>query len=327
MKKIISFVMCLLAISSTISASSSTTVLLQHGENVTLFDADKIGEALEAAEDGDVIYLNEGTYPAFNITKKVCVKGVGELSIIDGNIDIAIPDKQTLSEPIFEYLYIKGLVSVNKEITGIKFKQCNIGGIKFNAKINDAYIDRCRLSGYTIASTSYGLYNGETYTVNITANGASNIYKVPYVKGLTITNSYISGINCNRDCQNTNYINCEIYKGYTNTDYWITGGTFINSITGGMNLSDAKLVNSSYSYNYNNTCDVVDCYKNETLKSGDTKYLQSNGYLGNDGTIIGVFGGNTPFTLIPNVPKVTNSSLKVDTKKQELNVTLSVSPK
>ena len=61
--------------------------------------------------------------------------------------------------------------------------------------------------------------------------------------------------------------------------------------------------------------------------SSSAEALKNQNYIGNDGTVIGICGGNTPYTLVPSVPKVTESSLKVDTKKQELNVTLSVSPK
>ena len=54
--------------------------------------------------------------------------------------------------------------------------------------------------------------------------------------------------------------------------------------------------------------------------------LQSNGYLGTDGTVVGIDGGDTPFTLVPSVPKVTSSDLQLDNEKKELNVTLTVSP-
>lgn len=53
----------------------------------------------------------------------------------------------------------------------------------------------------------------------------------------------------------------------------------------------------------------------------------ANGHVGNDGTAIGPLGGTTPFTLVPTVPRVTESSLKVDPQKKELNVTVTVTPK
>ena len=62
-----------------------------------------------------------------------------------------------------------------------------------------------------------------------------------------------------------------------------------------------------------------ECYYN-------TSQLQSNGYLGTDKTVVGIYGGDTPYTLEPSVPKVTSSSLDLDMEKKELNVKLTVSP-
>ena len=336
MKKIISFVMCLLAISSTISASSSTTVLLQHGENVTHFNADKIGDAFEAANDGDVIYLNEGTYPAFNITKKVYVKGVGSLTIINGDINIAIPNEPTLEEPILEYLNVSGLVSITKSTKGLRLKQCRIESVSFDAITEDAYIDRCNL--YANANrNNRSLVIDKTYKTTITVDDETTTYEYPYVKKLTVTNSYVKGPADNSICPNTSYINCNIDTRSANGygDINLDGGYYINCIlvcyyvNNISEIRDATLINSYYQGNpafYN--CKKSNCYNgNDFLWSSSAEALKNQNYIGNDGTVIGICGGNTPYTLVPSVPKVTESSLKVDTKKQELNVTLSVSPK
>ena len=60
--------------------------------------------------------------------------------------------------------------------------------------------------------------------------------------------------------------------------------------------------------------------------SRDTNYLQTNNYLGTDGNVVGIYGGDTPFTLEPSVPKVTSSDLDLDLEQKKLNVTLTVSP-
>jgi len=44
-----------------------------------------------------------------------------------------------------------------------------------------------------------------------------------------------------------------------------------------------------------------------------------------DGTIIGMFGGTSPYNLVPNVPTVTESKVSVDTANKKLNVSLKVS--
>ena len=71
------------------------------------------------------------------------------------------------------------------------------------------------------------------------------------------------------------------------------------------------------------------CYTITYFNDTSTSSLQSNGYLGTDGTVVGIYGGATPYDdnmLVPSVPKVTSSDLQLDMEQQKLNVTLTVSP-
>ena len=58
----------------------------------------------------------------------------------------------------------------------------------------------------------------------------------------------------------------------------------------------------------------------------ESRYDLSN-YLGTDGTQVGVYGGTTPFTLDPQVAKVTESTFTVDTTNKKLSVKLKVAAK
>ena len=212
MKKILLTLACVLGMSMAASAYSTTAVLLVHDGQATTFEAEQINDAMEAAEDGDVIYLNEGEYPKFNIHKKISVKGVGQLTVIKGDIDIAITDTladyPTLTEPLLEYLNITGQVSVSKDIKGFRIKQCRMAGMVFKAKTYDSYIDRCVISRYYLYGDLYGLQIGRYYSETITVDGVSHTYNSPYIKGLTVTNSYIYALNGNAYCTNANFINC-----------------------------------------------------------------------------------------------------------------------
>lgn len=316
MKKILLTLACVFGMSMTALALSTTTVLLQHNGNITTYDADKISDAMEAAVDGDVIILNEGTYPAFNITKKVTVKGCGEKTIINGNVDINIPNEPNLTANLMEYLTLQGGVTVKSAIRGMKIKQCKLPysyPFKIEAFISDSSIDRCEIKQLIVSGT-----NNDN----------------PYVKGLTVSNSIISvsGINITTLTQQTTFINCYI-KGCE----WNLGNV-INSIvlsSGGNKLYNTTFVNSYIKNNLKTgsvfidevSCTMTDCYFGEEAIEYDSEDIVTNGYLGQDGTIIGPLGGATPFTLEPTVPHVTNASLKVDPMKQELNATLTVSPK
>ena len=99
-------------------------------------------------------------------------------------------------------------------------------------------------------------------------------------------------------------------------------------------IGDSEFTNTTFYNGIMNSCKLTGCYDvNDNTSSVDSnsteEFLKENGYLGNDGTVVGQLGGtrNTPFTLVPTVPRVTESSLKVDPQKKELNVTVTVTPK
>ena len=83
---------------------------------------------------------------------------------------------------------------------------------------------------------------------------------------------------------------------------------------------------------------AIDCYychysyysyliESDCSSSLTDEQLKTNGYLGADGTIVGINGGDTPFTLESSVPTVTSSELNLDLENRKLNVKLTVSPK
>ncbi len=73
-----------------------------------------------------------------------------------------------------------------------------------------------------------------------------------------------------------------------------------------------------------------DCYiVSASSLDTSTSSLQNNGYLGTDGTVVGIYGGNTPYDdnmLETSDPKVTSSDLQLDMEQKKLNVKLTVSP-
>ena len=321
----------MLAVSITASAYNTSAVVLHHNGKMTTYDADQINDAMEDAEDGDEVYLSEGTYPSFTIKNKITVRGTGELTIINGDINIDIPNTPVLTANLLEFVKVLKRVNIKAPLKGMRIKQCAIYYVDFLANTYNSYIDRCNIDYYLDVS--------RTYEESVTIDGVQHTYRSPYVKGLTITNSDIywacgvSTPNTPNDCnQNTTFINCL----FSNLRY--SGGTIINSIInnfGGPSYENSfyntVLTNTYYkSFVYNDSfvsCEFHNCYSGNTSLDYTTADLASLGYYGNDGTIIGPLGGNTPYTLTPAVPHVTESSMKVDTEKKQLNVTLTVSPK
>lgn len=322
MKKIILTLVCLLGMSMAANAAFKSDIVLQHGSNITVYNAEDFAAAMEAAENGDVIFLGEGIYPSFGINKKITVQGVGDETIIEGNITIDIPEEPVLTAPVLQNVQIVGNLYINSVTTGLGIKQCHFteifSTIYFSAKTYDAYIDRCHVDFMGSLNIGY------TYEETVTINGVSNTVVYPYVKGLTVTNSIFGKVWGSTLFANVYFVNCAI------TQKCQPGlGVVINSIVATQEssvLNNTKFINSFLFANIQSSCTTTNCYETGKYLTYDSEEIVANGYLGNDGTVVGPLGGTTPFTLVPDVPKVTLSNFKIDHQKEELNVTLTATP-
>lgn len=323
MKKQLLLAVCLIMMSLTASAVTINKALLEHNGEVTLFDGDKIQDAISAASDGDVIYLTLGTFKPFNVTKQITIRGTGDTSIIDGDVTISMPGAPKLTSPVLESLAVSGTVHVGAQVDDMIIRKCKIANFTIGAQIDGAVIDRCYItSALTLSS---------------------------YIKGMTVVNTKLNAVQANSGAtQNTTFVNCNFYTLYT--DYF--SATIMNSIVQsisatnnyyGGTLNSTVVLNSlinkyyrssSYPFSIGSSSITQECYivsEQDVVTSTceckyDTYTLQSKAYLGTDGTVVGIYGGDTPFTLDPTVPKVTNSDVKLDTKTKKLNVKLTVSP-
>ena len=320
MKKILLTLACVFGMSTVASALTSSAVLLQHNGNITTYAAEDIAQAMAAAADGDEVFLNEGKYPGFTISSAIKIKGAGQTTVINGSITIENTDKN-LGD-----IFI-GFININYDIIGktsankLDLLQCQFryfqqeGGV-----IDEVFVDRCKTS--TIRLT-------DSYEETVTVRDVITTTVHPRVKKFTAINSKI------QVTQNTSkypayppytIINCYVYLSDN-----VYGLTFINSIVH-YTPYYSELINC-YGGGSDNSNKYTGCYTSSTYASTVADWtiykLEDNGYFGNDGTVIGPLGGtrNTPFTLEPVVPRVTESSLKVDPQKKELNVTVTVTPK
>lgn len=318
MKKQLFLAVCLIMMSLTASAVTINKALLEHNGEVTLFDGDKIQDAISAASDGDVIYLTLGTFKPFNVTKQITIRGTGDTSIIDGDVTISMPGAPKLTSPVLESLAVSGTVHVGAQLDDVIIRKCKIANFTIGAQIDGAVIDRCYItSALTLSS---------------------------YIKGMTVVNTKLYSVKANSGAtQNTTFVNCNIYALNTNNFSATIMNSIVQSIANNYNhttLNSTVVLNSlinKYHESYftlGSSSITQECYivneQDVVTSSCDCKYdiytLQSKAYLGTDGTVVGIYGGDTPFTLDPTVPKVTNSDIKLDTKTKKLNVKLTVSP-
>ena len=318
MKKTILLSVCLFVASLSTFGASLSSIMLQHNGSVTMYESDKMSSAISAAVKGDTIYLSEGSFVGdFTINKEITIIGAGQLTIVQGNITIAIDNTPSLTAHLLDAIKVPSSfnVTVTKAIKNLKIRKCYFYSFACNASVTDLNIDRCNMNNF----------NPNTY-----------------VKSGNLLNCYISTVGYANGMLNTiNYINCNInnLENYGNT----MAGTFINSIINGyQGYSDFKncsFINTAHpsNFSFDASSSRQNCYAGgysftqyTEEKTGvqyytvDSDWLESNNYKGTDGTIIGMFGGSIPYSLVPNVPTVTESKVTVDTSTKKLNVTLKV---
>lgn len=319
MNKQLLIAVCIIMMSISASAATINKALLEHNGEVTLYDGDKVQDAVNAASDGDVIYLTLGTFKPFTVTRKITIRGTGDTSIIDGDVTISIPGASKLTSPVLEALAVSGTVHVGAQVDDLIIRKCKIANFTIGAQIDGAVLDRCYITNALTLSS--------------------------YIKGMTVVNSKLYSIKANSGAtQNSTFVNCNFYQ--LNTENF--SGTIINSIIFGGRITYNPTLNSTvvlnslisttnnYGYNYiigssSVTQNSYSINNNNLVNSDceciyDTYTLQSKAYLGTDGNVVGIYGGDTPYTLDPSVPTVTSSDIKLDTKTKKLNVKLTVSP-
>ena len=317
MKKTILLSVCLFVASLSTFGASLSSIMLQHNGSVTMYESDKMATAIGAAVKGDTIYLSEGSFVGdFTINKEITIIGAGQLTIVQGNITIAIDNTPSLTAHMLDAIKVPSSykVTVTKAIKNLMIRKCYIYNFTCSANVTDLNMDRCNMYYF---------------------------YPNTYVKSGNVLNSYIYDLRATSGMLNSiNYINCNIYAIYNGSNNF--AGTFINSIINrdswGGTFNNCSFINSAFpAFSFGASSSRQNCYEgNFTFtkyteeKTGveyyaiDADWLKSNNYLGADGTIIGMFGGTIPYSLVPNVPTVTESKVTVDTTNKKLNVTLKV---
>lgn len=308
MKRILTFFLCLVGITLTSFADSTAKCLLQHKGTCTYYDSSAIVTAISKAVDGDTIFLTEGRFPGFTVNKKITVRGTGENTKVGGDVNISISGTPTLTQTILEGVYLyDNVVSLTTSMTGVTIKQCYMKEFNVNVNNKSIVLDRCYINGYFDYST--------------------------YIKDMTVINSYLqtgSPFSTNYQDWPVTFVNCYIYSLYINS----VRGNFINCILYGSSSANGTspytycdftncLLTGNYTNINENTCIAKNCYENKTCET-DANTLEEYGYLGNDGTIVGEYGGLTPYSLELNVPKVRESNISLDMQNKVLNVSLKV---
>ena len=287
------------------NAANDGKAILHHDKKpAAIYDADQLSEALIAATAGDTIYLSAGMYPTFTLDKAITIKGAGTNTKISNGVTIDIPGNPTLTSSLLEAVEVNGAITVKSDMTNFLIKMVKTTDLQFANQLNtNALVDRCYLDKFTITSAMTDFYVRNSYIWNLTS----------------------TSLKFNK----CNFINCRI-KG----DWNKAAGRFINCElrrTGDNTSIKSSILSYSLVYSYYNSVDPS-TYQEKVYFDATSDWLSvddrlNKGYICKDGTVVGVEGGKTPYSLTPSGPKETSSTVKVSDSEKKLNVSINVSPK
>lgn len=339
MKKITLFLIGLILIITPSYADTRASILLLHNGQGTSFEADQLQNAVNQAVTGDTICLSEGTYNISEpliIDKIISIIGTGQTTKLRGSINISIDGTPQITGYLLNGMRLSGDVIVQKELNGLKIKKIWIGGYFYsNANIKNIEIDKSYIKGFvptqyvkSAVVTNCIIYYLGAYNSKQVCNSVGN--------DLTFVNSNIASVSCNsfENIQDVTFLNSII------SSYSAGGSSVGNGIAVGNNTFVNCLCKTAPTSKYG---DIVEkCYAESTLATSSdssndmfpiftisraeitTQFLQEKNYLGNDGTIVGAYGGSNPYTLEADGIRIKESVLKVDPVTRQLNVTLKV---
>lgn len=310
-------------------------ITLSHQGNETSFAYNEMTKVMDASADGDTVFLSTGYFQGdFIMTKKLSFigsgadsgKGWNNCTCYEGKIVIKLPEETKLTARLFDGIYFNNSntnITFKSSIDNVIFRKCYWNNDIFNIDKNISYllIDRCYC-------------NLDFWGENI--------------KKVIVRNSSVHGTpDSSNMSANMFFYNCNIYP---NGGYGINGidnkysarflGTFYNCI---LNCNDyyitdpgdssaiTILINCLYSAQndyVDDGCTIQDCYiytdnSNKYIFDLTKEELLSKNYLGNDGTVVGIYGGKNPYTLNLWTKEVTNKfHLDRDKKQIQFNITV-----
>jgi hypothetical protein len=287
-----------------------------------MYSNQELTTAVSAAEAGDTIFLSNGTYSVLTgltINKPISIIGAGQGTIVSGDTTVDIDSTTTMTGRLLDAIKMTHSLIVNQNPGSIVIRKCWISvDLMLNATAGNVVLDRC-YARYFIPIREYKKAFSATNSV------ISQYAKKEY----TTTTGNIIFTNCNVG----SFYNNHTFNG---------NATFVNCLIGTLGASEStnSYINcGSNSYINNNSYGSFDnCYKLDTSIENIFDVDSNNGFLtlkgdfveavaatrGTDGTVIGVSGGSTPYTLTPSLPTVSESSFTVDDSNRTLNVTLKV---
>lgn len=302
----------LLSALSAIAQSSQIATLLHNGQITNFYSGTAFKEALEVADDGDVISLSSGIFNATDITKNVTIRGAGITvegynnsqlpTILSGNFTINCTESELYSLCL-EGISLSGTLKIGSADNLAAYK-CRFNKISAIYPANPNWTWKNFKFLHCIFSEI-----SDSYTKNSS---------VDFINCLITDKGEFNGSNANT----RQFTNCIIYSSssisYANLAnsiiIMVKGSAYRTEITASCSVAN---------------CIVVNCSLYEALNGGNKFLGETDGlfttsgfyeltpemmeFKGNDGKQVGIHGGNMPFDPVTSRPKITRFDVSSQT--------------
>lgn len=336
------------------------TITLSHQGKTTDFAYNQMANVMEAAIDGDTIYLSPGYFEGdFVIDKKVSFIGSGADSdngwknctyygSNNNKIIVKLPENTKLSARLFEGIYFGDTsFTYQTSIENVVFKKCRVYGYNFSidAVIKSILFDRCSIDGNNYCNSNVkkaisrncrisGLniwnYNGndENYWqfINCTIDPSTYGYDdgnyhtfCPIYRG-TFINCIIDNDENHDEIRNAGYCLYDPRETETKSSASFTNCLFYKPLEGREIFYGATVQNDMYF----DASSLDDNWDNK-IRNFSKEKLQENNFFGNDGTVVGCYGGKNPYSLKQFQTTITSSKVHFDKDKKLIQIKLKVS--
>lgn len=332
----------LMTLSLMANAQNILNATLQHGDELTVYSgADGFKNAYEAATDGDIIYLSPGTFNgSFNLDKELSVYGSGMTTSKGNEIQntyindyICIGWTKKMSNITLEGISFYEISSKNG-FTNSSIKKCIISNnfgpsssYYSNCTLKDCFIEQCVIPSLAVPIVTENVIFKNSRLGNI------------YCRDSYRDHNYYTGESNSNDIKSTlSFVNCDIER----VSRYITA-FYLNNIIHGVPATDGGKYSypyslTNYSTAFNNLFlhgqgtpdgafnasgnyvldaeseEIIYVNADETGMSLTGSYYELTGeaaakYLGQDGTQVGIHGGETPFSIIPSYPHIVEKNI------------------
>lgn len=337
------------------------TITLSHQGKTTDFAYNQMTNVMEAAVDGDTIFLSPGYFEGdFVIDKKVAFIGSGadtdngwqNCTHYDDNnkVIIKLPENTELSARLFEGINFGNMsFTYQTSIENVVFKKCRVYGynLSIEAVIKSILFDRCYINGSNyctsnvkkaisrncqISDLDIWYFNGNdennwqfiNCTIDPSDHGRSddngNYYSFcPIYRG-SFTNCIIDNNENHDEIRNAGYCLYDPSDTETKSSASFTNCLFYKPLEGREIFNGATVQNDMYF----DASNLNDDWDNKIINFSKEK-LQENNFFGNDGTVVGCYGGKNPYSLKQNLTTITSSKVHFDRDNKQIQIKMKVS--